>query len=199
MKRTLLLMSLALAIACLGLAGPASAQQTTTGGDGGGGETELPCVCFDNWNNVVEVCVYTETCPGFPGGTTACPGGGACPAGQICIDAANGCGQSVCSTLCGADTCIDSHVFGSGSPYPNCPSEVPALSQAGLILFGVLLLIGMAFVWRRRATMSKGFTASILALLLTASVGTAVVYATIQSNRTCGDPNVVDFVQKVIS
>jgi len=200
MKRNLLVMSLALAVACLGLAGPAAAQ-TVRGGDGGG-ETHLgDCFCVDNVTDTNEFCALNALCAGLVdctvGGQATCD---TAAAGTTCSDPVNGCGFSVCLSPCGPDICIASHVFGAGFPFPDCPEEpVPTLSQAGLILLGVLLLIGGAFLQRRRATMSKGFAASMLALLLTAAVGSAVAYGTIQSNRTCGDPNVVDLVQKVIS
>ena len=194
MKRIHLVMVLIFAVALLGLAATAQAQTWAGGtGEGGGGEVHLDCACVDEVNNNFEFCAENVAC------TAVCPAT-PCLAGTICIDAVNDCGAATCVPVCPDEfNCQDLHVFGAGAPFPECPKNIPTLSQWGLILFGMLLLTTMFIVIRRRGLPTQ-MTASLLVLLAVGVLATGASYAEIQSNRGCGETDVaVEFVNDILN
>ena len=123
-----------------------------------------------------------------------------CAPGEICMDAANGCLFALCAPLCPDEfNCGALHPFGAGPPFPDCPKNIPTLSQWGLILFGMLLLTTMFIVIRRRGLPTQ-MTASLLVLLAVGVLATGASYAEIQSNRVCGETDVaVEFVNDILN
>ena len=121
MRRSTIFVALvAAALMIFGAAGSASAQ--TSRGGGVGQEANPECFCTDNDTDTGESCVQDQLCVGL----TDCTAGGQddCAAGEICIDAANGCGMAVCSSECPHDLpCGDTHVFGAGPPFFSCPQR----------------------------------------------------------------------------
>ncbi len=199
MKRTHLAMVLIFAVALLGIAATAQAQTSRgTGGDGGGGEVHLSCFCSDNSINTVERCIVDVNC----GTAIDCTvgGDGLCGPGFICMDAVNGCGFALCAPICTDEfNCGALHAFGAGVPFPDCPKNIPTLSQWGLILFGMLLLTTMFIVIRRRGLPTQ-MTASLLVLMAVGVLATGASYAEIQSNRVCGETDVaVEFVNDILN
>ena len=87
-----------------------------------------------------------------------------------------------------------------GSPDKACLTVIPTLSQWGLILFGMLLLTVTFYTIRRRG-LPTGATAGMLAVL---GVGLATVvtsYASVQSERVCGEENdvAVELIQNLLN
>ena len=79
-----------------------------------------------------------------------------------------------------------------------CPGNIPALSQWGLILFGLLLLIVMARVFRRGGPVTP-VAASLLLLMSAGLIAVSVSYSEIQANRVCGETDVaVEFVRDLL-
>jgi len=201
MKRTHLAMVLIFAVALLGIAATAQAQTSRgTGGDGGGGEVHVVCFCSDNSINTTEQCIESVICAGAIDCTIG--GDALCGPLSICMDAANGCGFALCAPECPDEfNCNALHPFGSFPviPFPDCPKNIPTLSQWGLILFGMLLLTTMFIVIRRRGLPTQ-MTASLLVLMAVGVLATGASYAEIQSNRVCGETDVaVEFVNDILN
>ncbi|MBW2272380.1 MAG: IPTL-CTERM sorting domain-containing protein [Deltaproteobacteria bacterium] len=193
MKRNLL--TLLVVVFALGFASSAWAESRY--GDGGGGESNIGCICE-------EVIGAGPTCTNdllLPCGTD-CNTNANCAAGSVCVDKAfTGCssaGAGNCQKLlatCGNGGCVTSSTIEN---VVDCPSNIPTLSQWGLILFGMLLLTMMFWTIRRRG-LPTHMSASLLVIGMFGLSAATVAYAQIQSERVCGERDVaVEFVIDIL-
>ncbi len=173
MKLSAFVVPVALVFAVLLLAPAAEAQRPF----GDSHDRQIPCLCAGEEGTGTPFCSDDErTCSNL----TACISSADCAAGELCLDADNGCMEPVCIVVCDAQTCTDPGNITDG--FEPCPDVAPTMGQWGLIALAALLLLGGALMLRLNGRAAR---AAIVLIALSVLAG-AWAYASIQASPTCG-------------
>ena len=115
---------------------------------------------------------------------TPCVDDAGCNPGEFCLEDSNCCEFRLCAQICNA--CVVGIGEGVCGGFAECEKIAPTLSQWGLIVLGLLLLVAMFLTVRRRSLRGQT-TPSLLALMAAGVLAVSVSYAEIQSSRSCAD------------